>query len=146
MTSLFNKTQDGIAGNSGYTPLHYACREGHIDCVRLLLDRGAIVDSRTTAGNATPLHRAAFTGRDEIVRLLCASPVPHCGVCTLNALSLCNWRPDETCARTVRLSRGADPLLQDSDGQTAMHKACLQACAASSLIAADHRLLCSLSH
>jgi ankyrin repeat protein len=31
---------DGVTGNSGYTPLHYAAREGHLACVKLLLHRG----------------------------------------------------------------------------------------------------------
>ncbi len=29
----------------GYTPLHYASRHGHTDCVKLLLSHGATVDS-----------------------------------------------------------------------------------------------------
>ena len=39
--SVWQSAQDGVTGNSGYTPLHYACREGHLECVRLLLDKGA---------------------------------------------------------------------------------------------------------
>ncbi len=31
---------DGVAGKSGYTPLHYASREGRLECVRLLLRAG----------------------------------------------------------------------------------------------------------
>ncbi len=30
-----------LTGSSGYTPLHYAAREGKIEAVRLLLHRGA---------------------------------------------------------------------------------------------------------
>ena len=86
---------------SGYTPLHYASREGHTECVRLLLRHGALppaapsslgigchrlglvwlsaralrcagalVDSRTRAGASTSLHRAAYTGQLETLRLL----------------------------------------------------------------------------
>lgn len=60
---------DGVCGTTGYTPLHYAAREGHAPCVALLLARGARPDARTKGG-ATPLHRAAFAGRAEVVRLL----------------------------------------------------------------------------
>jgi hypothetical protein len=85
---------------AGYTPLHYAAREGHTECVRLLLRHGAlppaarsllgvadnwglagaersslrcagaVVDSRTRAGASTSLHRAAYTGQLETLRLL----------------------------------------------------------------------------
>ena len=44
---LFRETHyhDGVAdGRSGYTPLHYAARSGHADCVALLL-RGELGDS-----------------------------------------------------------------------------------------------------
>ena len=46
---------DGAGGDSS-TPLHYAAREGHAECVSLLLSRGAAVDAATSAGAATPLH------------------------------------------------------------------------------------------
>ena len=61
---------DGISGDSGYTPLHYAAREGHDACVSLLLGRGANVNSATRAGGATPLHRAAFTWQERCVAML----------------------------------------------------------------------------
>ncbi|KAK3240044.1 hypothetical protein CYMTET_50081 [Cymbomonas tetramitiformis] len=82
---------DGGDNRSGYTPLHYASREGHLDCVKLLLDTGADVNGTTKAGNATSLQRAAYTGKTEVVRFL--------------------------------LQRGANAMLQDSDGETALHKA-----------------------
>ena len=63
-------TNDGVDGDSGYTPLHYAAREGHAECVRVLLASGANANARTRAGGATPLHRAAFTGEATCVRLL----------------------------------------------------------------------------
>lgn len=59
---------DGLSG--GYTPLHYACREGHIDTVKLLLQYGADPNATTSAGRATPLMRAAYMGHLEVCRLL----------------------------------------------------------------------------
>ena len=60
---------DGAADTSGYTPLHYASRNGPADCVKLLLQQGARVDA-TTKGGATALHRAAFAGHTYICSLL----------------------------------------------------------------------------
>ena len=61
---------DGMGGTTGYTPLHYAAREGHAGVVSLLIAFGADPNRATTAGGATPLHRASFTGRAEVVRQL----------------------------------------------------------------------------
>jgi len=43
--------------------------EGHLDCVRLLLDHNALIEQQTTAGFRA-LSRAAFGGRIDICRLL----------------------------------------------------------------------------
>jgi hypothetical protein len=45
-----------------------ASQMGHIDCVKLLLDRGAKLNLRTEHGNA--LNFAAFSDRHEVARLL----------------------------------------------------------------------------
>ena len=60
---------DGAEGRSGYTPLHYAARAGHAECVALLLRRSAPVHARTSGG-ATPLMRAAFGGHVSICAML----------------------------------------------------------------------------
>lgn len=52
----------------GNTPLLIAAREGHTECVRLLLKAGAPVDGRD--GAMTPLAAAALRGHLATVRLL----------------------------------------------------------------------------
>lgn len=65
---------DGTAsGSTGYTPLHYAARAGHLECVKILLDAGADVHAVTASGRATPLHRAAHQGHVHIMRALLAA-------------------------------------------------------------------------
>ena len=53
----------------GATALTYAADFGHAECVRYLLDAGAIVDARNR-DSSTPLIGAAFFGRSECVRIL----------------------------------------------------------------------------
>ncbi|KAH8025540.1 hypothetical protein HPB51_009480 [Rhipicephalus microplus] len=54
--------------NLGWTPLHLACYFGHFDVAELLLQHGAYVDVINREGD-TPLHKAAYTGR-ELQKLL----------------------------------------------------------------------------
>ncbi|PSC77021.1 Ankyrin repeat domain-containing 39 [Micractinium conductrix] len=61
---------DGYGGSSGYTPVIYAARQGHVDCVELLLACGAAPDAATAAGGATALQRAAYMGHLRVVQLL----------------------------------------------------------------------------
>ena len=41
----------GAVGGRGYTPLHYAAREGHLECARILLDAGACAACAAAAAN-----------------------------------------------------------------------------------------------
>lgn len=56
--------------SAGYTPLHYAARNGHSDVCEMLLLSGANPDARTRSIKATPLHRAASQGHVETVEKL----------------------------------------------------------------------------
>jgi len=54
----------------GYSPLIYAARAGHTDIVKYLIDKGASVNQRTSGMGSTALHRSAFAGNKEVVRIL----------------------------------------------------------------------------
>mmetsp|Transcript_14000 Transcript_14000/g.42272 ORF Transcript_14000/g.42272 Transcript_14000/m.42272 type:complete len:181 (+) Transcript_14000:154-696(+) len=64
---------DGCGGQSGFTPLHYAARAGHLDCAKLLLQNGCDINKQTRAGGATALHRAAYMGHLDVTHLLLSS-------------------------------------------------------------------------
>jgi hypothetical protein len=53
----------------GWTPLHWAAYNGHIEISRLLLQNGAEVNARSSNGY-TPLHWAASNGHVDILHLL----------------------------------------------------------------------------
>ena len=67
-----------LEGKTGYTALHFAAREGHLNIVKLLIDHGADVNKQTTVGGATALHRAAFTGKLSVVRTLIQAGANPC--------------------------------------------------------------------
>ena len=48
------------AEDGGYTALHYACQEGHLDAIRILVEAGARVD--ILDNNMTPLFNACGGG------------------------------------------------------------------------------------
>jgi len=57
--------------SAGYTALHYASRAGKLAVCHILVDRyKADANAKTQQGRATPLHRAAYMGHDEICAYL----------------------------------------------------------------------------
>jgi ankyrin repeat protein len=54
---------------SGWTPLHYACTEGHLSVADYLLSKGAKVDALSES-DTTPLMMAVRSGNIQLVRLL----------------------------------------------------------------------------
>ncbi|KAL5473631.1 hypothetical protein EMCRGX_G028135 [Ephydatia muelleri] len=52
------------------TPLMWASRGGHVECVKVLLDRGALVNVRDNKDGRTALMRASFWGHKECVKVL----------------------------------------------------------------------------
>ena len=53
----------------GFTPLHYACKKGARDIVRLLIDNQADVNLASNT-SVTPLYFAATAGNQEIIQCL----------------------------------------------------------------------------
>lgn len=69
--SLLEKEHDPREVDSaGYTPLHYAARNGHSKVCNMLLSNGANPNATTRSLNTTPLHRAALKGHYQIVQML----------------------------------------------------------------------------
>lgn len=55
--------QQNATDKMGYTPLHYAARNGHLEACEILLRSGANVNAVTTSGGVTSLMRAAIMGK-----------------------------------------------------------------------------------
>ena len=54
----------------GYSPLIYAARGGYLEVVRYLIKKGASVNQVTKGMGSTALHRAAFAGNKDVVKVL----------------------------------------------------------------------------
>lgn len=70
VTRCFHPSLYVSRDDHGFSPLHWAAKEGHLKIVEMLVQRGARINS-TNRGDDTPLHLAAAHGHHEIVHLVC---------------------------------------------------------------------------
>lgn len=98
--------------------LHLAAEGGHLECIRLLLARGADVHQRDRLDRASALHWAAQEGRLEAVRLLAEAGGEIDGGGDEHEAGVIGWA---TCFRAVHrdvaewlLKRGAKPTIFSS--------------------------------
>jgi hypothetical protein len=59
-----------VGGHSHSTPLHQAAGNGHLETVKLLVQRGAKLDVEDILFGATPAHWANHTGQKEVEKYL----------------------------------------------------------------------------
>jgi ankyrin repeat protein len=64
-----NEKDSNTFHGHGATPLHYGAKYGRLQCVELLLLRGANIEACDSM-DATPLHWAALWGHEDVVSLL----------------------------------------------------------------------------
>jgi uncharacterized protein len=66
--ALSSNEQIGVQG--GFTPLHYAARQGHMATARILLDEGADIDQLSGGDQSSPLLVAVINGNYDLAQML----------------------------------------------------------------------------
>ena len=106
------------------TPLMHAAKNGHLDCVRLLIGRGANVHKRSD-NCLTAAHHAALAGNSEVLLALFDAGVAADVMDGYNERTplMCACLKGRTQCVLSLLGHGADVHKAASDGMTAAHYA-----------------------
>ena len=114
-------------GCTGFCVLHYAAREGHLECVRLLLtfNQRRLLDS-DDKGNA-PVHWAARAGNLDVIRCMVEQYGPSVllmsGANGRNPLQFAIQMNHLDCVSYIVKTCPASIKLPDNTGQNAIHQA-----------------------
>jgi ankyrin repeat protein len=115
-----NRSLVGLMSSDGWTPLHLAAFFGKVDAARLLLNKGAIVNARSTNQMENmPLHAAAAGRHWELVKLLIEHGAP------VDARQHGGWAPLHAAAQNgdleiarILVDAGADVQARATNNQT----------------------------
>jgi ankyrin repeat protein len=124
-----NRSLVSAQSTDGWTPLHLAAFFGKLDAARLLLNKGAEVNARSTnAMQNMPLHAAAAGKHSDVIKLL----IEHGA--SANARQHGGWTPLHAVAQTGDLesaralvAAGADVQTRADNNQTALDLALTKA-------------------
>ena len=113
--------------SNGWTPLHHACREGHLGVARVLLAEFKANVNCADSNGWTPLHHACSKGNLGVARMLIAEFKAD-----VNCADSNGWTPLHHACREEHLGVTrvliaefkADVNCADSNGWTPLHHAC----------------------
>lgn len=102
-------------------PLHYAAQGGHMELVKFLLAKGAVLDSKNNVGE-TPLMYACAYGKKEVAGYLLKKGADlHHKTKFGTPVSYAAMRGNEEIVLYL-VEKGADVTVADDNGQTLLHQ------------------------
>ncbi|MFP3033577.1 MAG: ankyrin repeat domain-containing protein, partial [Wolbachia sp.] len=111
-------TINNIQYNVKFPLLHIVARNGHLEIIKHLIEKGANVDRKAING-FTPLHLAAMYGHKEVITTLLGKGA------NVNEKTADGWTPLCLAALTghkdvvtTLLEKRANPLVRNKDGET----------------------------
>ncbi|KAF4990936.1 hypothetical protein FDECE_14196 [Fusarium decemcellulare] len=110
-------------GISGANNLHFACFEGHLECVKFYLDEGILEIDTVTDRNLTPLHCAAVSNRIAVIEHLISEGADINATTALGYTPLSTASAEGNLAAARTLVRLGALNLVDSGGMTARMRA-----------------------
>ena len=123
-TGKYNVNSTG--GSWWKTPLHSACREGHLDMVRMLISEFKADMNIVDISNDTPLHKAAANGKEDVALALINEFGCDTNIRGSDVRTVLHSACEGGCVALVRTlirDHNADVNAQDNNRYTPLHEA-----------------------